>query len=123
MAYDVQKGGIYLFGGYDSAFERRGDTWLYDGSSWTEIGSDDATGVLAPSPRERHSMVNLATHGGLMLFGGMVESNVYDGQTWLLDDNNVDGPASGWTQIFNGQNKRFQCPNFVKSELQNISID
>jgi N-acetylneuraminic acid mutarotase len=70
-----------LFGG--SASQYLSDTWVWDGSSWTQ------SSVSGPSPRYRHSMAGLG--GKVVLFGGVWTSpNVgskpqYPSETWLWD--------------------------------------
>jgi hypothetical protein len=72
MTYDAARQRVVLFGGgrdpdhwplsYPTFF---GDTWDWDGVSWTPVGS-----TAAPSPRYGHAMVFDATLGRCMLFGG-----------------------------------------------------
>ena len=38
MAYDAARGVTVLFGGYDGA-NYLGDTWEWNGTSWTQVGT------------------------------------------------------------------------------------
>ncbi len=84
MAYDSVRGVTVLFGGWDglSIF---GDTWEWDGSSWTQVSSS------GPSARYEHAMAYDSARGVTVLFGGRdVSSRFRD--TWEWD-------RSSWTQV------------------------
>jgi hypothetical protein len=74
---------LVLFGGCDNCFAARlGDTWVFDGTTWTNPTN------TGPSMREGHGM---ATQGSnVVLFGGapyigatdLADTWVFDGTTW-----------------------------------------
>lgn len=75
MAYDPVREQIVLFGGQpalgetcDGESDYCRDTWLWDGTGWTQAGQ----GALQPQPsgREDSSMAFSPEHGGVVLFGG-----------------------------------------------------
>jgi pimeloyl-ACP methyl ester carboxylesterase len=75
-----------IFGGDSTCGERRNDTWLYDGVTWT-----NANPPVKPSGRTNieRSMAYHAGLGRLLLFGGLGGSGF---ETWLFD-------GSNWTQL------------------------
>ena len=109
MAYDATLGKTVLFGGYVDVgdegdpcgdgnlaefmgFCRYGDTWVFDGNGWEKILDEDLSGVTAPSPRSRPSLVYDATLGKTVLFGGRDSTYETQGDTWIFDGN-------GWEKI------------------------
>jgi len=86
MAYDAATGNVVLFGGVDTNGSLLGDTWLWNGSTWTQL-----TGLsTSPSAREGASMAYDAALGEVILFGGF-DGN-YDSDVWAWD-------GSTWTQL------------------------
>ncbi len=77
-------GNVILFGGYapngSSHFD---DTWIWDGSTWTDV-----TPVNSPPARAFAPMVYDSTNGNVVLFGGNGDSGhlndtwIWDGTTW-----------------------------------------
>lgn len=89
MAYFPSKGQVIMFGGWgnDGAL---GDTWIWNGQSWTQFNQPD--GLPTPSPRDGAS---LAFDGKeLLLFGGNTDNGESD-ETWLFD-------GEKWSQITTG---------------------
>ncbi|HXY43100.1 MAG TPA: kelch repeat-containing protein [Acidimicrobiales bacterium] len=88
MTYDAALGEIVLFGGFgelsDDSIGPLGDTWAWDGSTWTELS---ATG---PPPRSMASMTFDAATAQVVLFGGNGTTSDL-GDTWTLD-------GSTWTE-------------------------
>jgi hypothetical protein len=80
MGWDAVSQGVLVFGGrpVGSGSASLGDTWLWDGSDWTEIvlPSPDR-----PGPRWPCDLAPMA-NGRLMLFGGGL---LGDDQTWEWD--------------------------------------
>ncbi len=67
MAYDAGHNVIFLFGGFGGAGAQKevlGDTWVWDGTRWSQVSS------VGPSPRMYASMVFDYTRGNIVLFGG-----------------------------------------------------
>jgi len=87
MAYDAARGQVVLFGGTsgDSYFNNFNDTWVWDGSNWTQKWP-----VNSPPAHTAHSMAYDAARGETVLFGG------HDGNSPLSDTWVWDG--SNWTQ-------------------------
>lgn len=80
MVYDAARGRVVLFGGHRSSggfFERLGDTWEWDGNTWTQRAS------TGPSARDMLAMAYDAGRGRVVLFGGY--SSGYKGDTWEWD--------------------------------------
>jgi uncharacterized protein (TIGR03437 family) len=91
MAYDSAHGQVVVFGGangyggiYISA-QALDDTWVWDGSNWTEKAPQ-----TSPSARAGHSMAYDAAHGQVVMFGGYSDG-VVSSDTWVWD-------GSNWTQ-------------------------
>ena len=85
MTYDSARGMTVLFGGHDGSY--RGDTWEWDGSTWTQRST------TGPSPRLSSAMAYDSGRGVTVLFGGYYYggSAVYYGDTWEWD-------GTEWTQ-------------------------
>src|SRR2546427_652082 len=76
MAYDAARGRVVLFGG-SGASGPLGDTWEWDGTSWSQVPSS------GPSVRSGHAMAYDTVRGHVVLFGGTLgHSGVYFGDTW-----------------------------------------
>lgn len=76
MAYDGARGVTVLFGGFAAGgYGQLGDTWEWDGASWTLRSQS------GPTPRESHAMVyDGARARVLLLFGG--DDGSSQGDTW-----------------------------------------
>jgi hypothetical protein len=91
MAYDSAHGQVVLFGGANGpsgiyiSTQAFNDTWVWDGSNWTQ-----KSGQANPSARAGHSMAYDAAHGQVVLFGGFSNGAVSN-DTWVWDGEN-------WTQ-------------------------
>jgi hypothetical protein len=87
MAYDATTGNIVLFGGggFGSGPDPLGDTWTWDGSTWTKQAP-----AAHPSPRYLASMAYDAATGNIVLFGGADGVHLFTG-TWTWD-------GSTWTK-------------------------
>lgn len=90
LAYDPVRQRIVLFGGFQSStLPRLGDTWEWNGTTWTQIFP-----VTSPSARSGHRMTWDPVRQHVVLFGGRIDgsSNFYLGDTWSY--------ANGvWTQL------------------------
>lgn len=90
LAYDEHRDRVVLFGGVDPQNSRRfyGDTWEWDGSSWTRVAAP-----VAPPPRVQHSMAYDPVRRRVVLYGGATDtSNPYPGETWEYD-------GTTWVQL------------------------
>ena len=76
VAYDEAHGKLVLFGGYDETSYLR-DTWVFDGTGWTQVSHG------GPSARAAASMAYDAVMQKLVLFGGF--NGQYLGDTWIFD--------------------------------------
>ncbi|MEW5847636.1 MAG: Ig-like domain-containing protein [Myxococcota bacterium] len=99
LAYDSARNRVVLFGGHTDANVVCtggsficGDTWEWDGNTWTAITPDDTGGDGNPSPRFGHAMVYDEERAQVLLFGGQEtlpinvgESAQYVGDTWAFD--------------------------------------
>ena len=80
MAYDSARGQVVMFGGIvpGSATNRLGDTWLWDGTNWTQANPSPS-----PSARDGAAMVYDPVHGQTVLFGGIDNSGTPLNDTWV----------------------------------------
>jgi hypothetical protein len=80
-----------LFAGNSDLEERLDDTWIWDGSTWTQVFP-----TVSPSPRgfNTQAMAYDAAIGKVILFGGYGVDG-FLGDTWVWD-----GKAKTWTQLF-----------------------
>lgn len=101
MAYDAARGTVVLFGGQGfnqavSQYVVYGDTWLWDGTTWSK-----ATPATSPPPRYRHVMAYDAVRERVVLHGGDDDTNIlkdtweWDGATWV--PTNVPGTETATT--------------------------
>jgi hypothetical protein len=89
MAFDPVRHRVVLFGGgYCGGFACvMGDTWEWDGANWTQFAP-----AQNPSPRQDHGMAFDPVRGHVLLFGGDLGNNAYDGSTWEWN-------GTTWTQL------------------------
>ena len=87
MAYDSGHGQTVVFGGdgYTTGITNLNDTWVWDGSNWTQKSPQ-----TSPSIRSGSAMAYDAAHHEVVLFGGSYGSPFND--TWVWD-------GSNWTQM------------------------
>ena len=64
MAYDAGSGQVVLFGGITAANAVVGDTWTYDGATWTQQSP------AASPPGLSDSSMTYDPSGKVVLFGG-----------------------------------------------------
>ncbi|MCA8970119.1 MAG: hypothetical protein KDC95_10060 [Planctomycetes bacterium] len=90
------RGKTVLFGGYDGT-NPLGDTWEFDGTTWTQIQT-----TTSPSARSGHTMVFDPIRKLTYLFGGRdVSSNrndtwSFDGKDWKFVTTTVVPPGRGY---------------------------
>ena len=84
MAFDEARGRVVLYGGWGGGYPRHSDTWLWDGSDWTQ-------GPAGPPDREQHRLAYDAARQRVVLFGGRRGSSLED--TWLWDGTNWNRAA------------------------------
>ncbi len=100
MAYDAATGNAVLFGGCcDSSRNVLGDTWTWDGTTWTQ--QHPAT---SPVAREFAVMAYDAATSNVVLFGGndsnfnthaLNDTWTWDGTTWTQQHPATSPPARG----------------------------
>ena len=81
LAYDAARDRVVLFGGRSEDSNRLGDTWEWDGSSWSQVSpsADD------PPARRNHALAYDAARERVVLFGGLGEGGEELGDTWTWD--------------------------------------
>ena len=84
MAYDAATGQVVLFGGLGTSNADLGDTWTWNGTSWTSVAS-------GPSARHGAAMAYDAALGEVILFGGDADGTEQN-DTWAWD-------GTSWTQL------------------------
>ena len=81
IAYDSGHRQVVVFGGQGlgPAYTKFSDTWLWDGSNWTESPQ------IGPSARTDAAMAYDSQHGQVVLFGGQYANGTSVNDTWLWD--------------------------------------
>ncbi len=119
LAYDAQRRETVLFGGEghlcrQDEYPFHGDTWTWNGASWTLRGDGEPEAAASPSGRAGHGLAFDAMRGRTVLFGGetrqeaLPETWEWDGASWLgvesLDPEG-DGDPTGarFAMAFDGQ--------------------
>ena len=120
MVYDQNLKKTVLFGGFDSNFNYRDDTWTWNGSAWTEVNTRDE-----PENRGQMAMWFDPLANRTILYSGVGRPNVdekvkrfpdmwsFDGSTWTRMSENVApgarfgsasavNPADGKVILFGG---------------------
>ncbi len=89
MAYDAATGQTVMFGGLipNSNSIRLGDTWLWDGTNWTQAAAQ----ANGPGARDGQTMVYDPVHQQVVMFGGISAQGSILNETWLWN-------GSSWTQ-------------------------
>ena len=86
LAYDAATQQLVLFGGYGTNGTTLGDTWTWDGTTWTQ-----ANPATSPSARDGASEAYDSGKSDLVLFGGQDASHTDVNDTWTWD-------GTTWTQ-------------------------
>lgn len=110
MVYDSQRAVCVLFGGGEiigSTIYPVGETWEWDGQSWTQRVSDQS-----PTPRFGHAMNYDATRGVTVLFGGYVSGGLID-DTWEWDGASWTPAATGGPAAVEGHAMAFDSARGV----------
>src|SRR5206468_5806324 len=81
MFYDSARHTAVLFGG-ESGATIFGDTWQWNGKSWTQACTASACIASAPAARSGHAMAFDRVNGVAVLFGGQGTSAPF-ADTWL----------------------------------------
>ncbi len=91
MAYDRARQTTVLFGGNEEGGASRNDTWLWDGTRWTEV-----IPATSPSPRLGAMMAYDELRGVVVLFGGT--------QGWAFMNDTWAWNGANWVQLFPATN-------------------
>ena len=83
LTYDAALGELVLFGGLDTNDDTLGDTWTFNGTTWTPIG---------PSARSDYASAYDSATNQLVIFGGLDVNENTLGDTWVES-------GSTWHQI------------------------
>lgn len=94
MAFDTAHGVSVLFGGMDDNGDSHCDTWEWDHSAWTQREPSTSCGDARPSNRFGHAMAS-AGDEGILVFGGISESDGYTNDLWQWKDRR-------WTRLCSG---------------------
>ena len=86
MAYDPATSTVVLFGGQNSSSIALGDTWTWDGTTWTQQSP-----ATSPAARLDSSMAYDAATGTVVLFGGHDNNGNFFNDTWTWN-------GTTWTQ-------------------------
>jgi hypothetical protein len=79
MVYDPSDQTVLLFGGRSDAGDEN-DTWIWDGSGWTERHP-----AHAPTPRSEANLIYDPVTARVVLFGGITDTDGYQNDTWAWD--------------------------------------
>jgi hypothetical protein len=88
MAYDAARGVTILFGGKNWTFNALGDTWEWDGTTWTQLFPGHS-----PAPRAIHDMAYDPVRQRVVMFGGHLSTGGWLAETWEWD-------GADWLQHF-----------------------
>lgn len=98
LAYDSGRGRAVLFGGCPNFYCSVifGDTWEWDGTTWTQAGMDGGQRPAIPPARAYHALAYDSAHNNTVLFGGYAGAAAcppsgYCNDTWTWN-------GSEWTQ-------------------------
>ena len=84
-------GGVYAFNGITVIFSDLNDTWVWDGSRWTQHSPQ-----TSPSTRDSHAMAYDAAHDFAVLFGGAAgadPNSVILADTWTWNGGPLPAPS------------------------------
>ena len=88
MAFDKSRGVIVLFGGWTGYGGELGDTWEWNGATWTQRFP-----ATLPGKRLGHAMAYDSRRRVVVMFAGQPETGGMPNDTWEWDGTN-------WTEIF-----------------------
>ena len=83
MAYDSGTGQLVLFGGIGAFASVLHDTWVWNGTTWTNVTPSSPSS--SPPARSRASMAYDTSTGQLVLFGGLSNTGHALADTWTWD--------------------------------------
>ena len=92
IAYDSQRHVVVMFGGADAGYQPMGDTWEWNGTSWSQPTVKDPGGDGNPSMRGGHAMAYDQARGVAVMFAGGPDADL-DGRVWEWDGESWNGVA------------------------------
>ena len=84
---------VLLFGGRSTSGEALGDTWIFNGLSWSAISNPGG-----PTPRYGAAIASYPVNGGALLFGGISQTNTALNDTWVFNSQ-----SQTWIQMHPSQ--------------------
>ncbi|MCA8949706.1 MAG: hypothetical protein KDE27_09400 [Planctomycetes bacterium] len=105
MAANPVLGHAITFGGLASSQSFYGDTWQWDGSSWSEQQP-----AVSPSPRYRSMMAFDPVNVGILMFGGYGAVGPLTQDTWLWN-------GSNWQQAAPATSPMARSDHMMASDL------
>ncbi|MCK4659379.1 MAG: hypothetical protein KAV82_07645 [Phycisphaerae bacterium] len=112
LAYDGTRDVVVLFGGVEaSSGQKVGDTWEYDGSTWT------LRATTGPTARQDSAAAFDAVRGVVVLHGGHDNNDAALGDTWEWDGTAwaqvaTSGPTDRWSARMVYDGIRQECVLF-----------
>jgi len=92
LTYDSFRNQVVLFGGRTQSGVYLSDTWVWDGTNWTQTASAPESRVLHGAAYDGH-VKKLVVFGGLTLISPPDPAADYSNETWVWD-------GSSWVQDF-----------------------
>jgi hypothetical protein len=132
MAYDPAMGDMVLFGG-DGNSGYMGDTWTFNGKTWTQLSL-----ATSPSARGWAPMAYDPATGDMVLFGGydgsfnLVDTWTFNGKTWTqlspaISPSTRDGasmaydPAMGDMVLFGGYDSSYLSDTWTYTQIVGVA--
>jgi cysteine-rich repeat protein len=100
MAYDARRKVVVLFGGLDASFSVLNDTWIWNGTTWTQV----AVGA-GPPARAGQGMAYDPVRDAVLVFGGndgdrdLADTWRWNGMTWVDVTPAGSPPAGGTSEL------------------------
>jgi hypothetical protein len=90
MACDPASGQLILFGGYDQYGDVFDDTWVWDGTNWTQQSP-----VYPPAPNGLPAMASTPVGGEIVLFGGANNGGpLNETEIWIYNNWSQETPRT-----------------------------
>jgi hypothetical protein len=119
MAYDAARGRMVLFGGGNAVVgpsAETGDTWEWDGTSWTQVCKVAPCSTTTPAPREATGIAFDSVRARTVIFGGygasapnpngFDDSWEWDGTSWVQRASGAPSTRQGAVMAFDAARQR-----------------